>query len=331
MAPTISAGTADFTLGQMGAIAVTATGNPTPSITESGAIPPGLTFVDNGNGTALLSGMPTATGTFPVTVDASNGINPDATQSLSLVVGQAGAFTSASTVSATAGQAFSFNVTTSGYPAPSLAQSGLPADLKFVDNGDGTGTISGTPSAGDVGSHDIKLSSANFVGTTGQDLTLNIAEAQPSTPPVVIITTPPPTPTPTPTTTPTTVATSAPSAKPAFTSAASVAGPVGQKFSFQVTTTGSPVPNLLDTPLPSGLSWTGHGDGTATISGMPKSTAVGVTKVVLTASSLAGSTQQVLSITIQGSPGSPPATCRWPPRAVTTASRWLPRVTRSRR
>ncbi len=303
VAPTISAGTADFTLGQMGAIAVTATGNPTPSITESGAIPPGLTFVDNGNGTALLSGMPTATGTFPVTVDASNGINPDATQSLSIVVGQAGAFTSAGTVSATAGQAFSFNVTTSGYPAPSLAQSGLPADLKFVDNGDGTGTISGTPSAGDVGSHDIKLSSANFVGTTGQDLTLNIAEAQPSTPPVVIITTPPPTPTPTPTTTPTTVATSAPSAKPAFTSAASVAGSVGQKFSFQVTTTGSPVPNLLDTPLPSGLSWTGHGDGTATISGMPKSTAVGVTKVVLTASSLAGSTQQVLSITIQGSPG----------------------------
>ena len=151
-APTVSVGSADFTLGQMGAVAVTATGFPTPSITETGALPGGLSFVDNGNGTALLSGMPTAAGSTELTIKASNGITPDATTTLDVVVVQALAFTSSSSASATSGTSFSFNVTTSGFPVPTaIAESGLPADLSWVNNGDGTATISGTPSDGDIG------------------------------------------------------------------------------------------------------------------------------------------------------------------------------------
>ena len=44
-----------------GSYTVTTTGYPAPTITETGALPAGLTFTDNGNGTATISGTP-ATG-----------------------------------------------------------------------------------------------------------------------------------------------------------------------------------------------------------------------------------------------------------------------------
>jgi hypothetical protein len=39
---------------------------------ETGALPTGITFTDNGNGTATLAGTTTATGTYPITVQLSN-------------------------------------------------------------------------------------------------------------------------------------------------------------------------------------------------------------------------------------------------------------------
>jgi large repetitive protein len=65
---------------------VTTTGSPTPSIAESGALPEGVTFFDNGNGTGSLNGFPSTTGTFPISFTASNGVNPNATQSFTLQV-----------------------------------------------------------------------------------------------------------------------------------------------------------------------------------------------------------------------------------------------------
>ena len=40
----------------------TSTGTPQPTLSQTGALPPGVTFVDNGDGTATLSGTPTAVG-----------------------------------------------------------------------------------------------------------------------------------------------------------------------------------------------------------------------------------------------------------------------------
>jgi hypothetical protein len=64
----------------------TATGFPVATLSESGAPPRGLTFIDNGNGTALLSGKPTAKGTLTFTTRASNGLLPAATQTFRLTV-----------------------------------------------------------------------------------------------------------------------------------------------------------------------------------------------------------------------------------------------------
>jgi hypothetical protein len=47
---------------------------------------------------------------------------------------------------AIAGRRFSFTVTTIGTPVPSLTEKGdLPEHVAFTDNGNGTATLSGTP------------------------------------------------------------------------------------------------------------------------------------------------------------------------------------------
>ena len=62
-------------------------GSPTPSLTESGTLPSGVSFTDNGNGTATIAGTPAngTQGSYPLTITASNGLTP-ATQTFTLTV-----------------------------------------------------------------------------------------------------------------------------------------------------------------------------------------------------------------------------------------------------
>ena len=60
-----SATSTTFTVGTAGSFTVTTTGFPTPTLSETGALPSGVTFTDNGNGTATLSGTPTADRDLP--------------------------------------------------------------------------------------------------------------------------------------------------------------------------------------------------------------------------------------------------------------------------
>lgn len=65
---------------------VAAKGYPTPTFVESGALPNGIGFSDNHNGTATLVGTPSSQGTYPITIVASNGEGGPATANVSLVV-----------------------------------------------------------------------------------------------------------------------------------------------------------------------------------------------------------------------------------------------------
>ena len=88
-APVITSGASTaFQIGRRGNFAVTASGVPTPSLTELGALPSGVSFADNGDGTGTLSGTPAAGtgGSYPISIKASNGVSPDATQSFTLTV-----------------------------------------------------------------------------------------------------------------------------------------------------------------------------------------------------------------------------------------------------
>ena len=84
VAPAItSANSTVLTEGAAGTFTVTATGNPTPTLTLTGTLPSGVTFV-----TGVLSGTPASgtNGTYSLTITASNGVYPDATQNFTLTV-----------------------------------------------------------------------------------------------------------------------------------------------------------------------------------------------------------------------------------------------------
>ena len=76
-----SASSTTFTRGFAGTFTPTASGSPTPVITESGTLPAGVTFTGG-----VLSGTPTVSGTFPITLTATNGIESAAKQTFTLSV-----------------------------------------------------------------------------------------------------------------------------------------------------------------------------------------------------------------------------------------------------
>ena len=217
---------------------VTATGYPVPSLTLSGAVPAGLVFRDNGDGTASLSGTPTGpAGDGTVTVLAHSAAG-DASRAIPFSVYQAPAFTSPNAVTFAVGAAGSFTVTTSGRPSdPAVTLAGtLPSGVSFHDDGDGTATIAGTPAAGAGGVVSLTLGADNGEGApASQSFTLTVQEA------------------------------------PRITSGVQATARVGVPFTTTVTTAHAyPVPTVTETgALPAGLTFVDNGDGTATISGTP--------------------------------------------------------------
>ena len=268
--PAITSGSiAFFTAGQAGAAAVTTTGSPVPAISETGTLPSGLSFADNGNGTALISGTAPATGTANLTIKASNGISPDATQAYTVIVGQPPKFTSPDSATASLGSPFSFTVKAGGYPAPSWGESGLPPGVSFHDNADGTATLSGTPTM--PGTYPVPLMATNAYGSVQQTLTITVQQA------------------------------------PAITSRKTVNFTVGAPESFSVQTTGSPVATISESgTLPSGVTFTDNGDGTATLAGTPASGTSGSYPLTITAAN-GVSPNATQSFTLAVNPASPAA------------------------
>lgn len=169
-----SAANATFQVGVTGSFTVSASGTPAPTISESGPLPSGVQFTDNGNGTGTLSGIPTASGVFSLIFSASNSTG-SASQNFVLTVVQAPAITSVNGAAFTAGTAGSFTVTATGFPIPALAESGtLPAGISFIDNHDGTGMLSGTPTS--AGTFPIAFTAMNGVGAgVTQSFTLGVS------------------------------------------------------------------------------------------------------------------------------------------------------------
>ncbi len=183
-APAItSTGSATLTAGTAGSFTVTTSGDPAAAITESGTLPSGVTFTDNGDGTATLAGTPAAGtgGTYPLTVTASNGVSPDATQSFTLTVEEAPAITSPASATLIGGVGDSVTVTTTGFPVPALAESGsLPAGVTFTDNGNGTATIAATANAASVSTFRVTASNGVSPAAT-QAFTLTVTAQKSAT------------------------------------------------------------------------------------------------------------------------------------------------------
>ncbi|MDR6120082.1 hypothetical protein QE370_003266 [Aeromicrobium sp. SORGH_AS981] len=174
--------TASFTAGVEGSFTVTTKGKPAATISATSELPSGLTLTDNGDGTATLAGTPAAGtgGLHDVALKASNGNEPDATQTLELTVDEAPGITSPTAAGFTVGEAGSFTVTTvAGYPSDTaLTVAGdLPSGLSFVDNGDGTATLAGTPANGSAATYPVTVEASNAKLSSTQDVTLTVSLA----------------------------------------------------------------------------------------------------------------------------------------------------------
>ncbi|TPW77672.1 beta strand repeat-containing protein [Schumannella soli] len=275
-APAFTSGSsATFTAGTAGSFTITTTGYPTAAITRTaGALPAGLTLTDNGDGTASLAGTPTGSDSVTLSLKADNGSASPATQQLTVTVRQAAAITSAATTTFVTGSAGSFTVTASGSPKPTLTASGaLPAGVTFVDNGDGTATLAGTPSAGTGGQYQLSITASNGVGANAvQPFTLTV-----NAPPTID-----------------------------GGATASATAATGSAFSRTITTTaGYPTATTITETgaLPAGVTFTDNGDGTATLAGTPAALSGGIYSLQISAGNGVGTaaTQQ-LTLTVTQAP-----------------------------
>jgi hypothetical protein len=99
--------------------------------------------MDDGNGTATLSGIPgpEAGGTYSLSITASNGFTPDASQSFSLTVDEPPSITAANPpLTGHARQLYSYTFAASGFPVPTFSLTG-PSWLSVDPT---TGVLPGT-------------------------------------------------------------------------------------------------------------------------------------------------------------------------------------------
>jgi len=160
--------TANGTIGVPFTYQITATNNPT-SYNASG-LPGGLSVNPT---TGVISGTPTAGGSFSVTISGSNAAGAGSA-TLALTIAQAQqpppAITSPLTASGTVGVAFSYQITATNNPT-SFTATGLPPGLSVNTT---TGVISGIPTK--PGGFTVTLSATNTAGTGSANLGLKIAK-----------------------------------------------------------------------------------------------------------------------------------------------------------
>jgi hypothetical protein len=275
---------------------VTATGNPTPKLSLDPLIDwsgLNLTFTDNGDGTATISGTPQTslgvgnigtgrgvacigTGGSPCGIIASNTqgtveqqltVHINAAPSASLVPPASAAFLT--------GVANQVLIRTTGAATPvslTLTVGGLvgppPAWLSLVDNGDGTGVLQGTPPVGTTGAIALKISAVavgSFESTLLRPLDYQLTVTD----------------------------------QPAFTSPNTATFTTGMSGEFQITANEGTI-SLAGT-LPQGLAF--HSGSPASISGTPAAGTSGVYMLTLVADAGAqGTANQSLQVKVNAPP-----------------------------
>jgi PKD repeat protein len=155
-------------------------------------------------------------------------------------------------------------VTATGDPAPRITKTGrLPTGMRFTDNKDGTATISGTPRNAAAGVYPLTLTARNKDGTATQAFTLTVTRA------------------------------------PAIQNIPTITTRVGDALRLTIRAVGYPAPALAESgPLPSSLTFTDKGNGTATITGTLAAGTRGRYPVTITATNTEGTASQNFTIVV---------------------------------
>ncbi len=262
-----SAAAATVGVGTTTTIAVRASGAQTMAVT--GALPAGMTFADNGDGSATLTGAPAAgtEGSYPLTFSATNGFG-SASQAFTLTVAQRPVVTSPASVTFTQGVAGTFAVTAEGTPVPTVGVSGtLPAGIAVRTSGAGQATLSGTPGRSAAGTYSVTVTATNAGGQTSQSLAIVVQT------------------------------------KPAFTTGSRATLTAGTSGTVTIRTSGVPAAVVSESgTLPAGLTFAAGTDGSAVLTGTPAAGTGGSYPLVLTATNAVGSVTKAFTLTVRAAP-----------------------------
>ncbi len=159
-------------------------------------------------------------------------------------------------------RAFSFTVTTTGFPAATITRSGtLPTGVTFAAGANGTATLSGTPTTAMAGrSFPITFTATNVGGATTQAFTLTVGRA------------------------------------PSISGSRFAFARVNRSYSYTVQTTASPTATITVGTVPAGLTFVDNHDGTARLSGTP--TQRGSYTVTFTATNIYGTATRILTLRV---------------------------------
>lgn len=266
---------------------VMSTGDGIPTLQLLGELPTGLTFTDNGNGTATISGTPADTvegGDYPFVITATGTAGTSA-QAFGITIQTLPVITNLEdTITFTEGVPGSWTATTTGWPTPVVWEVGtLPSGLTFTDTEEGYAYLAGTPAAGTAGTYTFAVhANGGFPQDGTKNFTLIVNASGTLTGPAI--------------TSPNT--------------ATFVIGGVEPVVPFLVTSTGSPTPKLsISGTLPTGVTFTDNGNGTATLAGTPFTT--GSYPLTISASNSGGTVTQSFTLIVESETsilGSMPAT-----------------------
>lgn len=136
----------------------------TATIPSGSSVSPTVPTTARGKAYTIFSWTPAAAdfGTKTLTFTAKDAYGKTATHSYQLAPNSTPAFSSSPITTASACALYTYNVTATDADVPygddlELIANGLPNWLSFTDNGNGTGTLSGTPSHADAGSYNISI------------------------------------------------------------------------------------------------------------------------------------------------------------------------------
>jgi hypothetical protein len=278
----VSATAATFVVGSPGAFTFDATGSPTPALSvASGSLPNGLSFTDNGDGTATISGAPWhyQGGIVPLTLRASNTAG-SVTQSFQLTIDEAPTFGNDPGATFQAGVPGAVAIWAGvGYPTAttfSVSSGSLPSWLSWLTDATGHHELAGTPPAGSGGIYTFTLEASN--GISPDDVVpfaLTVEEGV------------------------------------AFTSSPTATFTTGTPESYAITTahhypTAATIA-LAGGTVPAGLELTDNGDGTASIAGTPAAGTAGTYYLALVGGNgvVGGDVEQLLILTVLAGPTSP--------------------------
>ncbi len=139
-----SPNTGTLTVGQSGSVDITVNGAPSPTVTEKGKLPSGVSLASVSPGHYQLTGTPAAgTGkSYLVTLTATS-TSGKANQKFHLVIDQAPGITSANHNKGTVGKAFNFVLRGNGFPKPTFSSPDLPPGVTITNLGNGKATLAG--------------------------------------------------------------------------------------------------------------------------------------------------------------------------------------------